>query len=269
MKIKLLIALWRRPEITRICFDGIKRLQQFIDIEPICIYSEDDMKVLCDEYKFEAHYHENLPLGKKLNYGLNIALQSEWDYLMQIGSDDLLSEKIFEYYKPFIEKSVKAFGIKSVHFYNTIVKKSYHVVNSYPFGVGRMVHRSVFEDDLLMAKFRYNKSVVGEKVVARKGDVIEIPLYIAERKINHGEIIGLKRERFKMWPDAISKGLDFNSEFNLNRRGVEVKIVEIGSDVLALDIKSEVNIWGTDQFDEVNYDVLNYFPEGDAIRQLR
>lgn len=268
MKIKLLIALWRRPEITRICFDGVRRLQKFIDIDPICIYSEHDSKALCDEYGFESYYHDNLPLGKKLNFGLSMALQSEWDYLMQIGSDDILNEKIFDYYKPFIENDVKAFGIKSVHFYNCIDKKSYHVVNTYPFGVGRMVHRTVFLDDLLMAKFKYNKSVAGANVSAKKGDIIEVPLYVAQR-MSHGDIVALKRERFKMWPDDINKGLDFNSEFNLNRRGIEVKIVDIGSDVIALDIKSSINIWGTDLFDEVNYDVLNYFEEGDAIRKLR
>jgi hypothetical protein len=70
------------------------------DIEPICIYSDDDNKRLCEKYKFESYEFLNDPLGRKLNYGVEMALKSDWDYLMQTNSDDLIKEKLFEIYRP-------------------------------------------------------------------------------------------------------------------------------------------------------------------------
>jgi len=257
---KLLIALWKRPVITRICFEGIKRLQKTIPIEPICIYSEDDSKSLCKEYGFEAYEYKNDPLGEKLNFGLERALESEWDYLLQIGSDDLLSEKLFEMYDPFIAKSSRAFGLSTMYFYDIRTKESYFESISNIFGCGRMIHRGTFDTN--RAKFRYGHTYSGTDTVKKKGQVITIPEYWANRLVKRGigDILELTKEPFKLWGDSKNSGLDFDSQFRLDCIGVTTERIRT-NEVLAVDIKSEFNLHDVSEYEKSDVDVKQFFPE--------
>lgn len=157
----MLIALWKRPEITKVCFKGVKRLMKSFDIEPICIYSDEENKVLCDQFGFESYEYPNDHLGAKLNYGIEKALESEWDYLTQIGSDNLVKEEIFELYKPYFEKEQQCFGIGEVYYYDVKTDRVAFVENAFPYGCMRMIHR----DALLshkMAKVIFKSSCEGK-----------------------------------------------------------------------------------------------------------
>lgn len=71
---------------------GIDRLKKagIHEIETLAVISEETMKPLCDKHGVHFVEHENQPLGRKKNYGLRCSLNMEWDYLVEIGSDDLL-----------------------------------------------------------------------------------------------------------------------------------------------------------------------------------
>lgn len=98
MKILLFTPVWKRPEITEICFMGFKRLQKFADVEMLAVISEQEMIPLCEKYGVHHVMHENQPLGRKKNYGLRRSLEYEWDYLVEIGSDDLLKNEFLTVY---------------------------------------------------------------------------------------------------------------------------------------------------------------------------
>ena len=269
MKIKALITLWKRPEITRICFEGVNRLKQF-GVEPICIYSDKENEALVKEYGFEGYYHDNLPLGRKNNFGLKKALESEWDYFTQIGSDDLISNKLFEIYQPYFDQKELAFGVTKVHYYDINSGRAAEGVSSYPFGCARMIHRSVFTDYKVRCKVRFLESAAGKDFVTEKGKVMLLNPSAARRfvKSNLCEIIGEEEDNRQMWADDISRTLDFDSEFFLNTKGITVQRIH-SDEVLVLDIKSDVNIWSFDTFDIIDNDVLINFSEKDAIRKLR
>jgi hypothetical protein len=63
--------------------------------------------------------------------------------------------------------------------------------------------------------------------------------------------------------------LDYSSDCILNANGVIQKI-HLSDKILALDLKSEVNIWGFDQYTKKDFTVdwLSK-EEEDAIRRLR
>lgn len=98
MKIMLFTPVWKRPEITEICFMGVNRLRTVGDVDMLAVISEDEMIPLCEKYNIKYVMHENQPLGRKKNYGLKRSLDYEWDYLVEIGSDDVLKNEFLALY---------------------------------------------------------------------------------------------------------------------------------------------------------------------------
>ena len=147
MKIRIVIPLWKRPEVTRFCFDGLLRLieKSKHEIKVTCVISEDDYGVMCDEYGFEWVFAENDPLGAKINTGIKKALQSDFDYLMMMNSDDIIDVKLLdEVYEPFFDKPF--FGINRVtyvKFGTTEAKDVDYGISC--LGIGKMIRRDVVE----------------------------------------------------------------------------------------------------------------------------
>lgn len=100
MKLIFFIPVWKRPEITEICFMGINRLREsgIHQIEAFAVISEEEMKPLCDQYGIEYCFYKNLPLGEKKNFGVSQLLKKDFDYMVEIGSDDLLKNEFLNLY---------------------------------------------------------------------------------------------------------------------------------------------------------------------------
>lgn len=100
MKIVFFIPVWKRPEITEICFMGIDRLRKLgiHEVSGFAVISEEEMKPLCDRYGIEYCFYKNLPLGEKKNYGVNQLLKKDFDYMVEIGSDDILKNEFLTLY---------------------------------------------------------------------------------------------------------------------------------------------------------------------------
>ena len=144
MKILVFLAVWKRPEITEICFMGLNRLRKVpgYDINVLAVISEEEMIPLCEKYDVKWVMHENLPLGIKKNFGVKEALKFDWEYLVEIGSDDLLKDeflKVYAWDSPIL-------GLNDVALINTetgACKRLSSKASRY--GLGRAVRRSVIE----------------------------------------------------------------------------------------------------------------------------
>jgi hypothetical protein len=101
VKLLFFLAVWKRPEITEICFMGLNRLKKLgrFHVEHFAVISEKSMIPLCEKYGIDWCMHENLPLGAKKNYGLTQAMKKDFDYLIEIGSDDILKNEFLDLYK--------------------------------------------------------------------------------------------------------------------------------------------------------------------------
>jgi len=266
LKIKILVCVWQRPEITRICFEGIKRLQKKFDIDPVIIYSEKSMSSLIAKYKFEKYFHENLPLGRKFNFGIEMALKSEWDYLMTLGSDNLITDSLIELYKKYEGKD--AFGIDTAYLYNSETGEAGVFKNGYAIGAGRMLARRVVETQTEVYRVMYLQSVAGKETIG-KGRVRDLSKEQAEMYIKLGavKLIAKVRDNRKIYDDEANRTLDFKSDFNITCKGYHVGMIKT-DEVYCLDIKSKVNIWPFDFYEKTTKDVLKYFPENEQIRGL-
>lgn len=100
MKLLFLIPVWKRPQITEICFMGVNRLRAkgVHSIEALAIISEEEMKPLCEKYNIDWVFYKNLPLGEKKNFGAKEALKRDFDYLIELGSDDVLKDEFLNLY---------------------------------------------------------------------------------------------------------------------------------------------------------------------------
>ena len=195
VKLLVYLAVWRRPEITEICFMGLNRLRKVkgYDINVLAVISEEEMIPLCEKYDVNWVMHYNKPLGKKKNFGLKHALKFDWEYLIEIGSDDLLKDEILDLYRPHFGKS-PIIGLTSLCFINSEDLACRFYPSRSGFGAGRAIQRQVIE------------------------------------------------KMGSLWRDHLMHGLDNSSTFAMARHGfLERRIQAIKP--IALDIKSETNIW--------------------------
>lgn len=151
MKIQIVIPLWRRPQVTRFCFDELLKMMAASKHEyrVLCIISESAYIPVCDSYGFNWIYADNNPLGAKINKGLKRALEFKgWEYLMMMNSDDVIkAELIDKDYQPFFDKKEKFFGISKVTYVNFYTSEAREIEYGLSvLGIGKCVRRDVVDE---------------------------------------------------------------------------------------------------------------------------
>lgn len=85
-------------------------------------------------------------IGRKMNAGVRVSSYSQWDWLITLGSDDLIRPEIFASANYMAAEGFKFFGTNDCILYdwNTGNAKR-HKSGSQIIGAGRFVHRSLVE----------------------------------------------------------------------------------------------------------------------------
>jgi hypothetical protein len=159
MKILIITPIWGRSDITEI---WAYNLQGVIteNISVLGIVSEEDphFERNCDILVSHGWYYckfANKPLGNKLNAGIEYALTLDWDYMMNLGSDDLIHPAILQLYFPFFEQKKQFFGLNKVFFYEKNTKKL-AISKPYVWGAGRCIERNIIERLKNRGEFLYD-----------------------------------------------------------------------------------------------------------------
>lgn len=243
MKILVFLAVWKRPEITEICFMGLERLRNNspLPIEAFAVISEETMIPLCNKYGIKWTMHPNEPVGNKKNHGLTEAMKLDWDYLLEIGSDDLIKDELIELYAPLMGK-FEMFGTKDAVIVNSVDGQCRRLRSDTVYGLGRCISRQVFEKHCHGVDVIAKETIMspGRSVKAGDKGFFKVDQAKELEKLGRVEIIG--EPRYKLWKDEINKGLDNNSDFFLMTQGVDYKTVKTDKP-LTLDIKGPDNIW--------------------------
>ncbi len=129
----------------------------------------------------------NEVLGKKLNTGLQSIKGREFDYLMILGSDDLLHPDAWRYIKATIEAKHSSlyFGFQSCYFYDQHTHRAREWKRgggAFAVGAGRCIHRSLIErcewtlwpDDLATGLDNAQEGII-QKATGLPCDVIATP----------------------------------------------------------------------------------------------
>ena len=145
----LLIATWQRANITHVCFEGVARLiaQSKHHIEPLIMIDDESNAALTELFGFGAIHVANDPdqLGYRFNVGLTAAMEMKWDYLMQLGSDDLLTNEAMRRLDDAIDAGVPSAGFRRIYLWDAKTGKAKNVRIPWVFGAGRIICREHIE----------------------------------------------------------------------------------------------------------------------------
>ena len=151
-----MIPVWNRPDVFKLCISQLEKVCGVVKYDITCLFilSIEDS---CFQELFQIYENANISkkiiyasngnLGEKHNHGIREFLRNEYDYLMNLGSDDLVHENLFDLYADYIDKEVKFFGINSVIFYEKDKLPIFFRYKSTTsvIGAGRMIHKSILK----------------------------------------------------------------------------------------------------------------------------
>ena len=233
-KIIIYTCVWKRPAITRICFEGIKRLIRQLPYHVsahVCV-SEKWAQEMADEFGFTHTFTENKPLGRKHNKGLFDIIGRDFDYVLHLGSDNILDIRLLEMYEPYIKKKLDLIGCGQAYVTDGITTKR---INCEPFmvGAGRMFSKRI----LKRAGFR-------RKIIFKK-DSKDYWVNDSEwQQLEEREECKMTEQRdFMLWDDSINEGLDADSHYRMIFARASNKCVHLEPhQAYAADLKSRTNI---------------------------
>lgn len=127
-KVVVFTPVWGRHEILKRWAEGVNRIKNYwpdiIEIIPLCIVSNQEDKEIVQSFGFGWCEAENLPLGRKHNAGLDFLRKLDFDYILQLGSDDVISNEYLHYILPLMIDEVDMFGVGSLYFAEPKTKKA-------------------------------------------------------------------------------------------------------------------------------------------------
>jgi len=208
MKIGILTAVWQRLKIFEIFATGVNRLRDQFDITPVVVGSEGEVsKNLCKKYGFLYLERPNYPLGRKFNAGLQVFKIFHVDYVIVMGSDDLISNSLIEAYMPYMKRGRDLIGILDIYFYDIRVKQLHYLA-----GYGNRPQDK-----------------------HRRGEPLGLARCISNKMIN--------LVNWHLWDNNVNKGLDWTMWQNLRKvrcKPITIRLTDINS--FAVDLKSGHNI---------------------------
>jgi len=147
-KIMILLPIWKREKITRICLDNLKELQKDFNIDVICVVSEQWSKLAAFEYGFRYVEAPNECIGAKMNIGVREAIKFDFDYMMNLGSDDIITKELFDIYEPYFKDGLKMFGSRRVTFIDSESKEVKRNDYQAMIGAGRCIRKDIIVEVL-------------------------------------------------------------------------------------------------------------------------
>ena len=151
-RILIITAVWQRHELTEIVlfYYGKLAARSKGKISLLAVGSEGDRsKVMCENNGWKYIERSNDPVSYKWSALTEEAKNMDFDFIIIVGSDDLLSLSLIKYYdKVYSRDTPYMLGLTDLYFYMIRTKKSYHF-HGYPslktIGAGRCISRSILE----------------------------------------------------------------------------------------------------------------------------
>lgn len=127
MKIAICTAVWQRPEIFELFAKGIHHLNDNTPHELLVIVAgseKERSKNMVEAHGFTYIEYPNQPLALKMNATTQYAGQSGCDYVLCLGSDDIIHPTLMAAYEPYMQKGIDYIGVLDWYFYDTRTGKA-------------------------------------------------------------------------------------------------------------------------------------------------
>lgn len=127
IKLAIVTGMWQRQDVFRLFGEGINQLRQIheLDIYLIVAGSEGVVsKALAQEY--QAFYIEipNQPLAEKMNATTLLAKRLNVDYVLCVGSDDIIAPELMHRYIHYMRRGFDFIGITDMYFWDTVSQQA-------------------------------------------------------------------------------------------------------------------------------------------------
>ena len=227
LKVAIVSAVWKRPEVFEMFAKGIKHLIDNMDIEFTVVIAGSEWQTsqkMVEKHGFNYIEIPNQPLAAKHNSTTFACQFLDVDYVLCLGSDDIISLELMKEYEINMRNGFDFIGVTDFYFYDTLSKK-------YAYWGG------------YREKWRLNHTCGAGRI-------------ISARLMAHWE--------WMPWENKHSKILDNSMEGNLAKISHSKKIFSLKEKGLfALDIKSSTNmtpfqLWDNTEFIE-NKEISNHF----------
>lgn len=231
--------------------ERLKKEHEDIELMPFAVYSAPKEGRMLKKYGVRSFQFDNEYVGRKKNAGLRELMKLDWDYMLELGSDDLVHPGLLWMYRPYFQQGVNCFGINSCWFVDVETKRVALWKHDYAIGAGRCIKRSVFDGFGERWRVRYKHSTVMDNEKYGKGKEVVYIRPVAEKLVDGGlcEFVKDESDPFLLWTDTKNIALDGDSEHRLGMNGFSVKVID--SPPLVLDIKSGENIHSFDTFERL------------------
>ena len=144
--INIVLPYWKRLDIFRICLKQLKIFTRAGNFHIVFVVSPEDdsdyeRAIVESGLDYSVVYCENTYLGAKMNAGISKAVEIGCDYIMNMGSDDLLHPDLMKFYEPYMKARVDVFGLGSCYFMDLNRNVMYLEKSISPLivGAGRMI----------------------------------------------------------------------------------------------------------------------------------
>lgn len=215
--------VWLRPAITRIFCAGIDRVRSNFDVDVLCVVSPEDRtenRDILDAYGIKYVEFTNEYLGAKKNFGLRKCFELDWDYLMELNSDNVIKNELMQSYQ---DRDGDFLGCGHFAFFDTTTGrcKSYKYRSEYTyrtcFGIARRYSRKALENVVLWPKTaQKGMDNHSEYVLAQKGIKPEIVMF-------HNPVAYDIKSEVNIWNFDSVRGHECDPDFSgLNNEEIEL-----------------------------------------------
>lgn len=123
MKLGILTAIYGRYDIFETFKKGIERLKEHTDIEiEVVVVGSEGKKSSNAASKYNYIAHKNKPLSNKWNKGMLKMKELNVDYVLCLGSDDLVSNSLIDRYIEAMRQGYDFIGLLDCFIYDTKTK---------------------------------------------------------------------------------------------------------------------------------------------------
>jgi hypothetical protein len=124
-RLAICTAIWKRYEIFELFANATKKLNND-NLEIIVIVAGSDgneSKSIVEKHGFIYIEIQNEPLATKMNATTILAAELNCDYVLCVGSDDVITNDLLEIYKNKMFESIDYVAVLDWYFYDTITNK--------------------------------------------------------------------------------------------------------------------------------------------------
>lgn len=267
--ILLYFAVHGRHDLLKVCIRQVQLLMKYdplrFNIIPFAVCSSDADSAILTAAGIDNIQHRNDFLGEKKNAGLAYALEKfTFDYMLEIGSDDLIHPYLLEEYLPYFKAQIGMISANQCYFIEIPSGKVATWKTDVIIGAGRCIHRSLLSR-MHKTEFLFNTSCAGADFDYRFGQAA----MLAEKSALSYERIGFGKRTgkgaFCLWTPNKQNGLDTDSLFHLKMTTSFSHEQVTTNRPLIIDLKNGDNINPFSRFVEINATVKetlkDYDPE--------